>query len=117
MLAGMNALVPYSPEPRKGLPLRIDRDAARESAVTSFIRACAASLIAAGSGRTQLPETIARSRWPNDRDVALIARAPSSPGEIGNSGWAGTIAHIGHVVDHVVAGVEGRATNFVPLRA
>jgi hypothetical protein len=85
MLGGMNA--PYALPERRGLPLRVDRDAARESAVTSFVRACAAALISASKGRTQSPEAIARSRWPNDRDVALFTRNPSAPAEIGNSTW------------------------------
>jgi hypothetical protein len=65
----------------------------------SFTRACAASLISANKGRTQSPEAIARSRWPNDRDVALFTRSPRAPAEIGNSTWAGVLAHTGHVID------------------
>jgi hypothetical protein len=98
MVSTMNAIVPYSPE-RRGLPLKVDAAAGRESAATSFIRAAACSLIAAAGGRTVSAESVARSRWPSDRDVPAILKATSAPASVGNSGWAGTLAHVGHVVD------------------
>jgi hypothetical protein len=62
---------------RQGIPLRPDRTALRDAAVTSLVRAC----IATGLGtldRTMPPATFARRAW-DDRSVDLLLRAAVSP--------------------------------------
>jgi hypothetical protein len=83
MLAGMTAPA------RQGIPLRPDRDALRESAVSALVRAC----IATGLGtldKTMPASSYARRQW-DDRTVELILRAAVSPATI-----AGTpaLAHV-----------------------
>ena len=74
--------------PRTGIPLRPDRDAVRESAVTSLARAA----IAAGLGtrdRTTSASAIARQMWSDDHVAGLILRAATSQATLaGNSALA-----------------------------
>jgi hypothetical protein len=66
----------YLPEHRKGLPLRIDHDAARGAERRDFLRGLACRVL--GQLRNEPPERIARKAW-RDENIPLVARAPSPP--------------------------------------
>jgi hypothetical protein len=69
------------------LPLRPDVNASRDAAVTSLVRAA----ISTGLRHLSYDYAGPAKKWPNDRDVELILRAPSSPLTTTNTA---TLAHI-----------------------
>jgi hypothetical protein len=76
------------------IPLRPDRNAAREAAVSSLIRSGLA--IARGVRERSPPSEIARRSWGSEaaRDVALVTRAASAPATTTQAGWAAEISHV-----------------------
>lgn len=71
------------------VPLRPDRDAMRAAAVTSLTRAAIATGL-----RTLDPANYAGhdKAWPNDRNIDLVLRAPSSPTDTVNAAALATVA-------------------------
>lgn len=71
------------------IPLRPDINASRAAAVTSIVRAA----IATGMRHLDANYAGPAKAWPNDRDVELVLRAPSSPATTVN---AAALAHVAY---------------------
>ena len=63
---------------RTPIPLRPDRDALREAALTSLVRACV-------NVARKVRDRFAKSAWPDDRHADLIIRAASTPATLADT--------------------------------
>jgi hypothetical protein len=82
--------------PPRGLPLRVDRDAARDTAVASLVRAAIVAGQRAFNFDRNIPtDNIIRERnWNDDRTLGMLVRAATAPAMTTQPGWAAELSHV-----------------------